>query len=244
MAHAVGFTYPHMADLSMVRNVIGVRGRALSVVVDSTSAAMVAREHHDCDDIGGVELQDDDGDGRTLESHLPRRHARDERMAPIGGAGDHTELTLAAFAELGCMRVNWGMAEPMRWCRKSGCRLLQLQSKRSAPNMSEYCYMLCDVGVPAKRCASDRYSRGWYLRSVHERSAKQPMGRCPITDPAPDLRDADAVIWRGECLFAMPGDEPSSWCLDTLPNNTTDARDPEETYLSAAMHAALRCPGM
>ncbi|RNE96366.1 surface protease GP63, partial [Trypanosoma cruzi] len=28
---------------------------------------------------------------------------------------------------------------------------------------------------------------------------------------------------------------------DTLPTNTTDARDPEETYLSAAMHAALGC---
>ncbi|RNC52277.1 surface protease GP63, partial [Trypanosoma cruzi] len=26
-----------------------------------------------------------------------------------------------------------------------------------------------------------------------------------------------------------------------LPTNTTDARDPEETYLSAAMHAALGC---
>ncbi|RNC51803.1 surface protease GP63 [Trypanosoma cruzi] len=42
----------------------------------------------------------------------------------------------------------------------------------------------------------------------------------------------------------MPGDEPSSWCLDTLPTSTTDARDPEETYLSAAAHAALRYLGM
>ncbi|RNC40271.1 surface protease GP63, partial [Trypanosoma cruzi] len=38
--------------------------------------------------------------------------------------------------------------------------------------------------------------------------------------------------------------EPSSWRLDTLLNNTTDARYPEETHLSAAMHAALRCLGM
>ncbi|RNF05621.1 surface protease GP63 [Trypanosoma cruzi] len=52
------------------------------------------------------------------------------------------------------------------------------------------------------------------------------------------------LFGRGEYLSAMPGDEPSSWCLDTLPNNTTDARDPEETYLSASMHAALRCLGM
>ncbi|RNC51320.1 surface protease GP63 [Trypanosoma cruzi] len=70
------------------------------------------------------------------------------------------------------------------------------------------------------------------------------MGRCPITDPALDVRDIDAVIWRGEYLSAMPGDEPSSWCPDTLPTNTTDARDSEETHLSVAMHAALRCLSM
>ncbi|RNC33805.1 surface protease GP63, partial [Trypanosoma cruzi] len=241
MAHALGFAHPHMASRSMVRNAIGVRGRALSVVVNSTNAAMAARKHHDCDDIYGMGLQDQNGDGSTLESHCSQRHAKDELMAPIGGAGDHTELTLAAPAELGYMRMKWGMAEPMRWCRKSGCRLLLLQSKRSAPNVSEYCYMLCDVGVPVKRCASDRYSRGWYLGSIHERSAKHSKDRCHITDPALDVRDIEAVIWGGEYLSAMPGDRPSLWSLDTLPTNTTDARDPEETYLSAAMHAALRC---
>ncbi|RNC54218.1 putative surface protease GP63 [Trypanosoma cruzi] len=70
------------------------------------------------------------------------------------------------------------------------------------------------------------------------------MDSCAITDPALDVRDIDAVIWGGEYLSAMPEDEPSSWCLDTLPNNTTDARDLEETHLSAAVHAALRCLGM
>ncbi|RNC42824.1 surface protease GP63, partial [Trypanosoma cruzi] len=88
MAHALGFNCLHMASRSMVRNVACVRGRALSVVVDSTTAAMAAREHHDCDDIDGMELQDGDGDGRTLEAHLSQHHARDERMASIGSAGD------------------------------------------------------------------------------------------------------------------------------------------------------------
>ncbi|RNC37870.1 surface protease GP63 [Trypanosoma cruzi] len=87
LAHALGFNCPHTASHSVVRNAIGVRGRALSVVVHSANAAMAAREHHDCDDIDGMELQDEDGDGRTLESHWWRCHARDEWMAPIGGAG-------------------------------------------------------------------------------------------------------------------------------------------------------------
>ncbi|EKG01234.1 hypothetical protein TCSYLVIO_007772 [Trypanosoma cruzi] len=110
--------------------------------------------------------------------------------------------------------------------------------------MSEYRHMLCALGVPARRCASDWYSSGRCLGSIHERSAKRPTDSCPITDPALDVRDIEGVIWKGESLSAMLGDEPSSWCLDTPPTNTTDARDPEETYLSAAMHAALRCLGM
>ncbi|RNC33847.1 putative surface protease GP63 [Trypanosoma cruzi] len=75
-------------------------------------------------------------------------------------------------------------------------------------------------------------------------SAKHPMDRCPITGPALDVRNTEGAIWREEYLSAMPGDKSSSWCLDTLPNNTTDARDPEETYFSAAMYLALKCLGM
>ncbi|RNC52710.1 surface protease GP63 [Trypanosoma cruzi] len=110
--------------------------------------------------------------------------------------------------------------------------------------MSEYSHILCELGVLARRCTSDCYFSGWCLGSMHEMSAKRPMDSCPITDPALDVRDIEAVIWRGEYLSAVPGDEPSSWCLDTLPNNTTDARNPEETHLSAAAHAALRCLSM
>ncbi|RNF00796.1 surface protease GP63 [Trypanosoma cruzi] len=103
--------------------------------------------------------------------------------------------------------------------------------------MSEYPHMLCVLGVSVKRCASDWYSSGRCLGSIHEMSAKRPMDSCPITYPALDVRDIEAVIWRGEYLSAVPGDEPSSWCPDTPPNNTTDARDPEETHTSRCCHA-------
>ncbi|RNC54429.1 surface protease GP63 [Trypanosoma cruzi] len=72
-----------MASRSMVRHVAGVRGRALLVVVDSANAAMAAREHQYCGDTDGMELQDDDDDGRTLESHWSQRQARNEWIAPI-----------------------------------------------------------------------------------------------------------------------------------------------------------------
>ncbi|RNC52542.1 surface protease GP63 [Trypanosoma cruzi] len=114
-----------MASRSMVRNVAGVSGGALSVVMDLTTAAMAEGEHHDCNDVDGMELQDDDGDRRTLESHLWQRHAMDGWMFLIGGAGCCTELTLAAPADLGCLRVKREMAGPTRWSRNAVCELLQ-----------------------------------------------------------------------------------------------------------------------
>ncbi|EKF38922.1 surface protease GP63, putative [Trypanosoma cruzi marinkellei] len=196
-----------MACRSMVRNVAGVRGGALSVVVDSTTAAMAVREHHDRDNIDGMEQQDEDGDGRTLESHRWRRHARDEWMAPIGCAGECTELTLAALAALGCVRVSWKMAEPMRWCRDSGCALQQ-QGNCSALSMSEYPHMHCELCVPVKCCASDRYSGGWCFGSVDKTSAERPMDSCPVIVVALDVRDADAVIWRENVFLRGPGTSP------------------------------------
>ncbi|ESS62017.1 hypothetical protein TCDM_10346 [Trypanosoma cruzi Dm28c] len=92
--------------------------------------------------------------------------------------------------------------------------------------------MFCEAGIKARRCTLDRYSSGWCGRIIHEGSAKRPMDSCPVTDPALNVRNAAAVIWRGEYLSAVPGNKPSSWCPDTPLTNTTDARDPEETYIS------------
>ncbi|EKG04945.1 surface protease GP63, putative, partial [Trypanosoma cruzi] len=69
------------------------------------------------------------------------------------------------------------------------------------------------------------------------------MDSCPIIDPAMDVRDLEAVFEDGKCLSAMPGDMPSSWCLDTLPTNKTDGKYRGKTYLSAAMYEELKCLG-
>ncbi|EKG00254.1 surface protease GP63, putative [Trypanosoma cruzi] len=202
---------------------------------------MAAREHHDCDDIYGMELQDQNGDGSTLESHWSQRHAKDELMAPIGGAGYYTELTLAAFADLGYFKVNWKLAEPMGWGKKSGCELLQ--KRCSELNLSKYSHMFCNRDDGVKRCASDRYSRGWCHWSIIELSKNPPMDSCPIIDPEMEVWDLEVVFEGRKYLSARPGDMPSSWCLDTLPTNTTHEKFTGHTYLSAAMHAELKCLG-
>ncbi|KAF8287536.1 putative surface protease GP63 [Trypanosoma cruzi] len=241
MAHALGFAHSHMANRSMVRNITGVRDRALSVVVNSTNAAMAAREHYNCDDIYGMELQDQEGDGSKLESHWSQRHAKDELMAPIGGAGYYTELTLAAFADLGYFKVNWRMAEPMGWGKNSGCELLQ--KRCSELNLSKYSHMFCNSDEFVERCASDRYFRGRCQRSIIELSKQRSMDSCPIIDPEMEVWDLEAVFEDGKYLTARSDDIPSSWCLDTLPTNKTDGKYRGNTYLSAAIYEELKCLG-
>ncbi|RNC42116.1 surface protease GP63 [Trypanosoma cruzi] len=98
--------------------------------------------------------------------------------------------------------------------------------------MSEYCHMLCALGVSVKCFTSDRYSSGCCLRSIHERSAKRPTESCTTTDTALDVRDAAAVIWREEYLSALPGDGPSSWCLDTPPTTRRWMRGTRRKHIS------------
>ncbi|EKG08084.1 surface protease GP63, putative, partial [Trypanosoma cruzi] len=134
------------------------------------------------------------------------------------------------------------MAEPMGWGKKSGCELLQ--KRCSELNLSKYSHMFCNRDDGVKRCASDRYSSGRCQRSIIELSKKQSMDSCPIIDPAMDVWDLEVVFEGRKYLSARPGDMPSSWCLDTLPTNTTHEKFTGHTYLSAAMHAELKCLGM
>ncbi|EAN87162.1 surface protease GP63 [Trypanosoma cruzi] len=216
---------------------------ALSVVVHSTTAAMAARKHQDCDDIDGMELQDGDGDGRTLESHWPQHHTKDEWMASIGCAVYCTEVTLAATADLGCMRVKWEMAEPMRWWRNSNCALLRW--KCSALNMSEYFRIFCEASIPARRCTSDRYSSGWCVDGVSMKG--QQNARWKV---------APSVVphWMWGCcrcylegrIFVCDAWGQARFVVSGHASHQHDGCEGpgRHIHLSAAMHAALRCLGM
>ncbi|RNF08354.1 surface protease GP63, partial [Trypanosoma conorhini] len=239
IAHALGFSYQQMTAHHMAKAVTGVRDRKVSVVVNSTNAAMAAREHYDCDNIQGMELYDLEGDGSTLESHWSERNAKDELMAPFGGAGLYTELTLGAFVDLGYYKANWAAAEPMAWGKKSGCELLE--KKCAQLNLSDYPKMFCKEHDEYLRCASDRYFSGRCTRSIVEASPGKTADSCPIIAPAINMNDLNAVFRTGGSRSAVPGDRPSSWCLDVDPTTVKDAKGGDK--LVAAVHAELKCLG-
>ncbi|RNE99055.1 surface protease GP63, partial [Trypanosoma conorhini] len=241
IAHALGFSYQQMAAHRMVRNVTGVRGRKLSVVVNSTNAAMAAREHYDCDGIRGMELYDFNGDGSALESHWSERNAKDELMAPLGGAGLYTELTLGAFVDLGFYKANWAAAEPMAWGKSSGCELLR--KKCAQLSLSNYPKMFCNESDFHLRCTSDRYFSGRCTGSIMEPSPGATPDSCPVIEPVISVRDLATVFKKGAHKPARPGDQPSSWCLGTAPTTVKGATDEEEGKLVAAVHAEVKCLG-
>ncbi|RNC42158.1 surface protease GP63 [Trypanosoma cruzi] len=164
-------------------------------------------------------------------------------MAPIGCAGCRTELTLAAPADLGCMRVKWEMAELMRWWRNSCCALLQ--RKRSALIMSEYPQMFCEGGVPARRCTLDRYSSGWCADELSMRGQKTPDGQLPHHWSRTGCEKCCRCYLEGRIFVC------GAWgqALFVVSGHASHQHDRCEgpgrnIHLGSVMHAALRCLGM
>ncbi|KEG11903.1 surface protease GP63 [Trypanosoma grayi] len=124
IAHALGFSYEVMVSRGMVANITNVRGKAQVTVVNSSKTVEKARAHYGCDELTGMELEDEDAE-RTTGSHWERRNAKDELMAaPVGlGTYFYTALTMAAFEDMGFFRANWGMEEPMSWGSNAGVGL-------------------------------------------------------------------------------------------------------------------------
>ncbi|RNE97052.1 surface protease GP63 [Trypanosoma rangeli] len=251
IAHALGFAYGKMVASHMVKNVTGVRGRALSVVVNSMNAAMAAREHYNCNGIQGMELYDFKGDGTGLESHWSKRNAKDELMAPLGGAGYYTELTLAAFADLGYYKVNWAMAEPMGWGRQSGCELLQ--KKCSELDLSKYPKMFCDMTFRPLQCTSDRYFNGTCDSNIIEMSPNVQTDVCYTVAAWVPREDFNYVFkqeqqQRGNRGSRYPKSKAKKvpnpmWCLDRQLPPKEEAEEEEYEQAVAAVYAEVMCTG-
>ncbi|RNE97916.1 surface protease GP63 [Trypanosoma conorhini] len=160
-------------------------------------------------------------------------------MAPLGGAGLYTELTLGAFVDLGFYKANWAAAEPMAWGRNSGCELLR--KKCAQLSLDKYPKMFCERSDLHLRCASNRYFSGRCTRSIVELSPGAAADSCPVIDPVLSVRDLNAVFAQGAHKAARPGDNPSSWCLDVDPTTVEGAKDEDNPV--AAVHAEVKCLG-
>ncbi|ORC88929.1 surface protease GP63, partial [Trypanosoma theileri] len=123
IAHLLGFDYYMFLKLGIVDTGVTLRQRKVAVI-NTTQSKKVASEHYGCPNATGVELESTSSCG-TARSHLEFRNAKDEMMAPSSKASYYTKLTLGIFESMPFYKVNYSMAEPMKWGNNSGCGFLE-----------------------------------------------------------------------------------------------------------------------
>ncbi|KPJ00507.1 Leishmanolysin-like peptidase, partial [Papilio xuthus] len=88
------------------------------------------REHFNCSDLEGAELEDQGGDGTAL-THWEKRVFENEAMT-----GTHTQnsvfsrITLALMEDTGWYRADYTHASPLHWGRGLGCRFAMASCKQ------------------------------------------------------------------------------------------------------------------
>ncbi|RNF03851.1 GP63 group I member a protein [Trypanosoma conorhini] len=222
IAHTIGFESYTFEDRKMVQTASGVRGKGTVVHMTTPNVLEKTRAHFNCMSAPGMELEDEGGDG-TTSSHWERRNAKDELMAGLTGAGHYTALTLAAFADMGFYRVQWGMAEPMAWGKDSGCELLT--QKCLTNGVTNYPEMFCGSKSNLLVCTSDRLALGYCTIYTHQNPL--PAQFQYFTDPkvggfanalmdyCPYIQEYDNMRCIDGSENVMPGSRvgPKSKCL-------------------------------
>eukprot|EP00744_Colponema_vietnamica_P002844 GILI01004428.1.p1 GENE.GILI01004428.1~~GILI01004428.1.p1 ORF type:complete len:726 (-),score=131.14 GILI01004428.1:4-2181(-) len=116
--HAMGFTATKLSANSQTRS---ARGKTVNEVT-STNVLAKAKEFYGCDDITGVEIEDEGSSG-SVGSHWERRTVYEELMVAAGGAKLST-LTMAFMEDLGFYNVNYSAATPMVVGNNAGCEFV------------------------------------------------------------------------------------------------------------------------
>ena len=80
------------------------------------AVVQLGKEHYGCDELVGVEVEDDGGPG-TAGSHWEKRHLMNEFMAgaPSGFANKKSAFTLALLKDTGWYKVDYSHADPLKW---------------------------------------------------------------------------------------------------------------------------------
>ncbi|RNE95235.1 leishmanolysin, partial [Trypanosoma rangeli] len=160
IAHVLGFSFNQFSRFNMVSNVFNVRGKKEVWVVSSPKVKDLARKYYNCPTLEGMELEDGGGEGARL-NHWKERNARGELMSPRGPYMYYSAFTLAAFEDMGVYKVNYSMADTLRWGNNSGCGLLE--NKCFINGRTAYSDMFCSVVQKYQQgllCTHDRLSLG------------------------------------------------------------------------------------
>ncbi|EAN79739.1 Gp63-1 surface protease homolog, putative [Trypanosoma brucei brucei TREU927] len=169
IAHALGFGFDIMEELKLVEKKSGIRGKNDVWVVTSPTVVKKAQEFYGCNEIKGVELEDEGGDG-TKNSHWERRIAMEEMMTGLKSSdgGRYSVLTMALFEDMGFYRAKWGNEEDMHFGKGRGCDFLE---KRCVENgRSNFPDVFCTSKARDTEifCTSDRGGLGSCAIQTHE----------------------------------------------------------------------------
>ncbi|KAF8277795.1 putative surface protease GP63 [Trypanosoma cruzi] len=219
LAHALGFSKENMEEKSILKNSVNiVRGKGRKMVA-GMHVQEKAKAHFGCKTLEGMELEDEGGTREKAIPHWKERHARDELMAPIVGAGYYTALTMAAFADMEYYSVNWRMAEPMSWGHRSGCDFLEKKCNATEDLAGKYSHMFCnDSDKETLRCTSDRRHVGTCTATMVENEGYvADKDFCPVVSSYFD--DASGIKYNtcsDKGVTSLPGSltGSDSWCLD------------------------------
>ncbi|KAF5216529.1 hypothetical protein ECC02_010690 [Trypanosoma cruzi] len=230
LAHALGFSKESMEEKSLVKNSAKiVRGKVRKMLAGD-HVQEKAKAHFGCDSLEGMELEDEGGTREKAIAHWKERHARDELMAPIVGAGYYTALTMAVFADMEYYRVNWSMAEPMGWGNGTGCDFLEKKCNATENLAGKYPHMFCnDSDKETLRCTPDRRHVGTCTAIIVENEGS-PTDKdfCPVVSSY--FHEKLSGIKYNTCsdgtVTSLPGSLTGgdSWCLDAELLETKDGK--------------------
>ncbi|EAN98641.1 putative surface protease GP63 [Trypanosoma cruzi] len=230
IAHALGFSKESMEEKSLVKNSANIVREKVRKMVAGDHVQEKAKAHFGCDSLEGMELEDEGGTREKAIPHWKERHARDELMAPIVGAGYYTALTMAVFADMEYYRVNWSMAEPMGWGNGTGCDFLEKKCNATENLAGKYPHMFCnDSDKETLRCTSDRRHVGTCTAIIVENEGS-PTDKdfCPVVSSY--FHEKSSGIKYNTCSDGTVTSPPGSltggdsWCLDAELLETKDGK--------------------
>nr|CAJ17013.1 Gp63-1 surface protease homolog, putative [Trypanosoma brucei brucei TREU927] len=161
IAHALGFGFDIMTGLKLVKKKSGIRGKNDVWVVTSPTVVKKAQEFYGCNDITGVELEDEGGDG-TKNTHWERRIAMEEMMAGMKSSdgGRYSVLTMALFEDMGFYRAKWGTEEDMHFGKGRGCDFLEKRCVENGRSNFPDVFCTSETKKGENICTSDRTGLG------------------------------------------------------------------------------------
>ncbi|THD21211.1 Leishmanolysin peptidase [Fasciola hepatica] len=154
-----GIYIPSPNTLSQVnRRWVSVRGTTdqTRVLLKTPNVLRVARKHFGCDELDGIEMENQGGAG-TVGAHFEKRIVLNEAMSgSVGSDARLSNLTLAFFEDSGWYTVDWSKAENYQWASNAGCDFLynscfEYIQKRTSEGKSAWPWCV-DLKSEERRC--------------------------------------------------------------------------------------------